>query len=122
MPNCEWPLRASSNSHAQDRRDVLIPSAALFFCRLIPVAKAERRLFALAWLACESVSCAGPATCPRTEGLPGPSAGTDRCVTVSIGACERQSGESLDALLKRADEALYAAKATGRNRVELAAA
>ena len=37
--------------------------------------------------------------------------------TVSIGLVERQRGESLSALLQRADAALYAAKAAGRNAV-----
>jgi two-component system cell cycle response regulator len=44
-------------------------------------------------------------------------------ITVSIGVAALQGLEdSLDALLKRADEALYRAKRTGRNRVDLAAA
>jgi diguanylate cyclase (GGDEF)-like protein len=37
--------------------------------------------------------------------------------TVSIGVASLAAGESLSALLKRADAALYAAKASGRNRV-----
>lgn len=41
--------------------------------------------------------------------------------TVSIGVAELQPGEDLDALLHRADSALYRAKAKGRNRCELAA-
>lgn len=36
---------------------------------------------------------------------------------VSIGVVQRQPGDGLDATLRRADEALYAAKAAGRNRV-----
>ncbi len=39
-------------------------------------------------------------------------------VTVSIGSATFGQGDTKDSLLKRADEALYRAKATGRNRVE----
>lgn len=42
-------------------------------------------------------------------------------LSVSIGAAEYQRGESLEALLERADHALYAAKQGGRNRVMVAA-
>jgi len=38
--------------------------------------------------------------------------------TVSIGIALRRPGDSLDALLARADDALYCAKHAGRNRVE----
>ncbi len=38
-------------------------------------------------------------------------------VTVSIGAASRKSKETWDKVLKRADQALYKAKAAGRNRV-----
>ncbi|RKR03082.1 PleD family two-component system response regulator [Maricaulis maris] len=41
-------------------------------------------------------------------------------VTVSIGVAQAQRGEGLDALLRRADEALYAAKNSGRNQVQAA--
>jgi diguanylate cyclase (GGDEF)-like protein len=42
-------------------------------------------------------------------------------VTVSIGLAEAAAGEDVEALLKRADAALYRAKAEGRNRVAAAA-
>ncbi len=38
-------------------------------------------------------------------------------LTVSIGVAERAEGESLEALVDRADRAMYAAKVGGRNRV-----
>jgi len=42
-------------------------------------------------------------------------------VTISIGVATGKAGETaLDALLEQADQALYAAKAAGRNRVESA--
>lgn len=41
-----------------------------------------------------------------------------QCITVSIGAAQHQPAESTESLLKRADAALYRAKALGRNRVE----
>ncbi|MDO9597428.1 MAG: diguanylate cyclase [Azoarcus sp.] len=41
-------------------------------------------------------------------------------VTVSIGACLAGPGESLETILHRADQALYAAKAEGRNRLCIA--
>lgn len=43
-------------------------------------------------------------------------------LTISIGVAECGAGESWDEWLQRADEALYRAKAGGRNRVQLAAA
>jgi diguanylate cyclase (GGDEF)-like protein len=42
-------------------------------------------------------------------------------ITISVGVAERRPGETRDALIARADEALYVAKSSGRNRVELAA-
>jgi diguanylate cyclase (GGDEF)-like protein len=38
-------------------------------------------------------------------------------ITISIGASALASHEGLSAIIARADEALYAAKRTGRNRV-----
>jgi two-component system cell cycle response regulator len=43
-------------------------------------------------------------------------------VTTSIGLAERGSDANADALLRRADKALYSSKASGRNRVTAAAA
>ena len=42
-------------------------------------------------------------------------------VTVSIGVAWREDSESLESVVSRADTALYAAKANGRDRVEMAA-
>ena len=38
-------------------------------------------------------------------------------VTISVGFTERQAGDSVEAIIKRADDALYNAKENGRNRV-----
>ena len=38
---------------------------------------------------------------------------------MTLGVAERGAGEDIRALLKRADRALYAGKAAGRNRVEV---
>ncbi len=42
------------------------------------------------------------------------------CCTVSVGIAERKAGEDKDAWFRRADQALYRAKDTGKNRVQLA--
>jgi diguanylate cyclase (GGDEF)-like protein len=52
-----------------------------------------------------------------TEGLVVQHGEQSLSITVSIGLTEFRSGESSAALAQRADEALYAAKAGGRNRV-----
>lgn len=44
------------------------------------------------------------------------------CPTVSVGVAVFQSGESIDDCIKRADEGLYQAKSSGRNRVVAVAA
>ena len=48
-----------------------------------------------------------------------PAAGRALHVTVSIGLAIGHAGENVEQLLERADEALYQAKASGRNRVVL---
>jgi diguanylate cyclase (GGDEF)-like protein len=49
------------------------------------------------------------------------SAGADRVpITASFGVAERRRSESRETIIARADEALYRAKAAGRNRVEAA--
>ena len=49
-----------------------------------------------------------------------PLAGGDLRVTVSVGVAERSVETTFEHLMSRADQALYAAKETGRNRVEMA--
>lgn len=46
-------------------------------------------------------------------------AGVELRVTISLGVAERLPGESRDDVIRRADEALYAAKLAGRNRMVL---
>ena len=43
----------------------------------------------------------------------------DNCVTISVGLSEVHTGDTSTSVLSRADKALYAAKAAGRNRVML---
>lgn len=50
----------------------------------------------------------------------GLSVDTDRVLTVSIGLAEAHGDDDLDALVRRADRAMYRAKDSGGDRVELA--
>ncbi|MDJ0762592.1 MAG: GGDEF domain-containing protein [Myxococcota bacterium] len=53
-----------------------------------------------------------------TKALAFPDISPDLTVTISIGASSYQVSESIDSLIARADEALYRAKAAGKNRIE----
>ena len=57
----------------------------------------------------------------RTRGMEIDGAPQDFQLTVSVGVAEYQAGESVDDLIGRADEAMYAAKAAGRDKVMSAA-
>jgi diguanylate cyclase (GGDEF)-like protein len=59
----------------------------------------------------------------RDRGIENKASTVASVVTVSIGACSRtpKIGEPPDGIVKCADEALYTAKAAGKDRVELAA-
>ncbi len=64
---------------------------------------------------------------PSAEPAQGPTAGTPRDdprnhVSLSLGVVEHAEGESLDALTNRADDALYASKRAGRDRVSMGSA
>lgn len=48
-------------------------------------------------------------------------AGRNIHLTISIGAAQHRSGQTLEQMMKRADDALYHAKRTGRDRWHLAA-
>jgi diguanylate cyclase (GGDEF)-like protein/PAS domain S-box-containing protein len=55
----------------------------------------------------------------RTTAMPVPGGGTLQ-LTISVGIAQHREGETLEALLRRADEALYDAKRSGRDRVAVA--
>ncbi|HET8697411.1 MAG TPA: GGDEF domain-containing protein [Gammaproteobacteria bacterium] len=53
----------------------------------------------------------------RIEEISPPSLAT--AITISIGVASSDAGDDVDALVQRADEAMYAAKSAGRNRIAL---
>ncbi len=55
----------------------------------------------------------------ETEQLSFSDTNPDLRISVSIGLAEHQPGDEIEQTLKRADNALYKAKAAGRNRVEM---
>lgn len=57
----------------------------------------------------------------RITDLPLAINGDHHSLTVSVGVAQHRPGTELDRLLRDADDALYRAKAAGKNRVELAA-
>lgn len=56
------------------------------------------------------------------EGTPASVDGVAIEITISVGVAQLAAGESAAALVQRADAALYAAKAAGRDRIEIAPA
>lgn len=56
------------------------------------------------------------------ESLAGEPVGDDLVVTVSAGVAQYRPGETIPELLTRADQAMYAAKRNGRNRVHISTA
>jgi diguanylate cyclase (GGDEF)-like protein len=57
--------------------------------------------------------------CVRNMALPSSTAGGSVTVSIGVSWCRAESGKTPEALLARADEALYAAKRGGRNAVRL---
>jgi diguanylate cyclase (GGDEF)-like protein len=55
------------------------------------------------------------------EETPLPADGRELTATVSVGIAQSRPGGSIEALMQEADDALYEAKRTGRNRVACAA-
>ena len=52
--------------------------------------------------------------------MPVPELPPEEHITVSIGVAVHDAGENIETTIRRADEALYQAKETGRNRVAMA--
>lgn len=82
------------------------------FVALLPDTPADRALLAAERL---REACEDPAT-----NIAGGNGAAPFSPTLSIGVAEREAGEDVDSLLRRADAALYRAKDLGRNRCELA--
>ncbi|MCI4677901.1 PleD family two-component system response regulator [Rhodoblastus acidophilus] len=71
-----------------------------------------------------TAQCVGERIRAAVAGTPFPVKSGDRAIpiTVSIGVADSLGGEPIDALLRRADQALYLSKNAGRNRVTATAA
>lgn len=78
----------------------------------------EEILLALPGTALEQARQVAERARAALERTPAPTAAGPVGVTVSIGVASMGAGETWDALVERADQALYRAKDAGRNRVE----
>nr|WP_310075231.1 GGDEF domain-containing protein [Phyllobacterium sp. 1468] len=98
-------------SHMRRERDHVARYGGEEFLVVLPEME-ERKACALAERIRESIEAAA---------LSNPSSGGSNCVTLSIGVAVQAPGGSIspEQLQRRADMALYRAKQTGRNRVEL---
>jgi diguanylate cyclase (GGDEF)-like protein len=70
-------------------------------------------------LAAAQALCQRVRTAVETLAIPHASSSLLQTVTVSIGVTGYRFGESVESVIARADDALYRAKANGRNRVEI---
>jgi diguanylate cyclase (GGDEF)-like protein len=92
--------------------DVLVRYGGEEFLVVLPKADAGR-----AWEVGERMRAR---VCERSFEVGEPGGGVALIVRVSVGVAQWRARERMTALIERADAALYAAKAAGRNRVEVA--